>query len=91
MQGFSMKPSHCFNQTTLYFCAQSIVMIITLIVDGKTVESRFVPSENLQINGYLQGLKNDMIEHNEDLIDLTKPAIKFVITDVPRLKKIVQN
>jgi hypothetical protein len=68
-----------------------LVMVITLIVNGKTVESRFVRSENLLINGYLQGLKNDMIEHNEEVIDLTKPAIQFVITDVPPMKNIIKN
>jgi hypothetical protein len=66
-------------------------MIITLIINGKPIESRFVPDGNLQLQGYLQGLQNDMIEQNEDILDLTESKAEFVISDFPSVRDTVRN
>jgi len=58
-------------------------MIVTLIINGRPVESRFIPDGHLQVKGYLQGLQNDMIEQNEDILELTELKPEFVISDIP--------
>ena len=67
-------------------------MLVTLTLGGKAVETRDVPAKNLQIEGYFEGLINDMLEQNEDVIDLTKQTPQFVITGDERPpKKIVRH
>ena len=65
-------------------------MIITLYLGNEIVESRFIPQKNLSIDGYLEGLENDMMEQNEEIMDLSheKPAI--VVENLPA-KKLFQN
>ena len=54
-------------------------MLVRMIVGNKLIDLRQFPDKNLSIEGYVEGLKNDMIEQNEDIIDLTdeKPEFKF--------------
>jgi hypothetical protein len=52
-------------------------MIVLMTVADKVIEARVIPLKNLQIAGYLEGLKKDMIEQNEDIIDLTKEKPEF--------------
>lgn len=66
-------------------------MIVTLLVNGKAIESRPVPTKNLSIEGYFEGLKIDMLEQNEDIIDLTEQKAEFVISDFDPPKKIIRN
>ena len=47
-------------------------MIVLMTVADKVIEARVIPLKNVQIAGYLEGLKQDMIEQNEDIIDFTK-------------------
>jgi len=66
-------------------------MIVTLLVNGKAIESRPVPTKNFSIEGYFEGLKNDMLEQNEDIIDLTGSRAEFVISNFDLPKKIIKN
>ena len=54
-------------------------MLVRMIVGNKLIDFRQFPDKNLSIEGYVEGLKKDMIEQNEDIIDLTdeKPEFKF--------------
>ena len=63
--------------------------IITMFADQKLIESRFIPDGHLRIEGYLQGLKNDMIEKNNDVIDPSKNELRFTVEPFP--KRIVRN
>jgi hypothetical protein len=56
-------------------------MLVRLIVGNKIIELRQFPDKNLSIEGYIEGLKKDMIEQNEDVIDLTseKPEFEFEV------------
>jgi hypothetical protein len=56
-------------------------MIIVMTINNQVIEARAVPPKNLEIQGYLEGLKKDMIEQNEDIIDLTKEKPEFKIHD----------
>lgn len=58
-----------------------------MTIDGTIVDQRVVPSQNLTIEGYLQGLQNDMIEQNEDIIDLSTQRPEFVLQTFP-IKKL---
>jgi hypothetical protein len=57
------------------------LMIVLMTVADKVIETRVIPLKNLQISGYLEGLKKDMIEQNEDIIDLTKEKPEFRLED----------
>ncbi len=61
-----------------------------MTIDGAIVDQRVVPSQNLTIEGYLQGLQNDMIEQNEDILDLSTQKPEFVLQTFP-IKKITRN
>ncbi|HVG40054.1 MAG TPA: hypothetical protein VM888_00485 [Chitinophagaceae bacterium] len=63
--------------------------IVTMTVNDKVIETSIFPDAHLKIEGYLQGLKLDMIERNEDIIDLTVDKPQFVVEIVSR--KIIPN
>lgn len=65
-------------------------MIITLYLGNEIVESRFIPQKNLSIDGYLEGLKNDMMEQNEEIMDLSHEKPVIVVENLPA-KKLFQN
>jgi hypothetical protein len=48
-----------------------------MLVGDNLIDVRLVPDRNLSIEGYIEGLKNDMPEQNEDIIDLTKEKPEF--------------
>lgn len=54
-----------------------------MTLNEKIIESRFVPDKNLLIEGYMKGLKRDMIEQNEDIIDLSEEEPKFYFEEWP--------
>jgi len=56
-------------------------MIVVMTLNNKIIEARTIEPRNLEIEGYMQGLQNDMLENNEDIIDLSKdkPTIRFEI------------
>ena len=56
-------------------------MIVLMTVADKVIEARVIPLKNVQIAGYLEGLKQDMIEQNEDIIDFTKEKPEFRLED----------
>ena len=58
-------------------------MIVLMTVENAIIEARIIPDKNLQIPGYFEGLKNDMIESNEDLIDLNKEKPEFRLMSPP--------
>ena len=64
--------------------------IVTMTIGKQVIESRFFPNSHLLINGYLQGLKLDMLEQNDDLIKLHEATPKFEIEVTPK-KIIVRN
>lgn len=61
-------------------------MIVLMTVGNNIIEARDIPDKNLQVEGYLEGLKKDMIEKNEDIIDLTteRPEFKFQVIIPPK-------
>jgi hypothetical protein len=61
-------------------------MIVQMIVGNKLIDVRHVPDRNLSIEGYVEGLKNDMLEQNEDIIDLTKEKPEFRFEAFPSPK-----
>lgn len=61
-------------------------MLIVLRLADKVLEARIVSERNLNIGGYLEGLKNDMIEANEDILDLSDEEPIFTITPFPTKK-----
>ena len=54
-------------------------MLVSLIVDGKAVDNRLIPDRNFKIPGYLEGLKQAIIEENEDIIDLSEGEVQIKI------------
>ena len=44
-------------------------MIVTLTIQDKIIAGRIVSDKNVSIPGYLQGLKQAMIEEFEDIIN----------------------
>ena len=69
-----------------FFCCNKYSMLVQMIVGNKLIDQRQFPDKNLSIEGYVEGLKNDMIEQNEDILDLTKekPEFKFEAFPVPK-------
>jgi hypothetical protein len=61
-------------------------MLIVLKLADKILEARVVSERNLDIGGYLEGLKNDMIEANEDTLDLSGEEPIFTIMPFPTKK-----
>ena len=61
-------------------------MIIQMIVGSKVVDFRQFPDKNLLVEGYLEGLKNDMIEQNEDIMDLSEEQPEFRVEPFPARK-----
>ena len=62
-------------------------MIIAMSIEGILIEQRFVPAKNLQIAGYLEGLKIDMAENNEHIIHLSSQQPEFTLSHFPFKKK----
>ena len=60
-----------------------------MIVGNKLVDLRYFPDRNLAIEGYIEGLKHDMIEQNEDMIDGSKEQPEFRFESFPFLKPYV--
>jgi len=58
-------------------------MVILMTIAEKLIEARVVLPKNLQIAGYMEGLKKDMIEQNEDIINLYKEEPEFKFEDSP--------
>ena len=54
-------------------------MIFTMVIDNTIIETKVLNHIHLSTGGYLQGLKNDMLERNEDIIDLTQKQPEFYI------------
>jgi hypothetical protein len=61
-------------------------MLIVLEVADKVVEARIISERHLNIDGYLEGLKKDMIEANEDVLDLSDEQPVFKLTPFPQKK-----
>lgn len=57
-----------------------------MMIGNRLVDLRQFPDKNLAIKGYLEGLRNDMIEQNEDIIDLGKEPPQFRFEFFPFLK-----
>jgi hypothetical protein len=57
-------------------------MLVLMKVNDKIIVSRFIPYKNLQNEGYMEGLKKDMIEQNEDIMDLTRETPEFVYEEI---------
>jgi hypothetical protein len=51
--------------------------LVLIKVKDKVVEARRIKDRNLSIEGYLEGLKNDMLENNEGMVDLTHATIEI--------------
>jgi hypothetical protein len=64
--------------------------IVTMILGKQVVESRFFPNTHLLIEGYLQGLKQDMLEQNDDLIKQQDAVPTFEVKVTPK-KIVVRN
>jgi hypothetical protein len=62
-------------------------MIIQMMVGNKLVDFRQFPDMNLLVEGYLEGLKNDMIEQNEDIMDLSQEQPEFKLEPFPAPKR----
>jgi hypothetical protein len=58
-------------------------MIIQMMVGNKLVDIRQFPDRNIFIEGYLEGMKNDMIEQNEDIMDLSQEQPEFKLEPFP--------
>jgi hypothetical protein len=54
-------------------------MIVTMLLGEVVIESRVIPTRNLEIDGYLKGLQQDMMEQNEDILNSTKENPTFKI------------
>ena len=64
--------------------------MVTMTLGKLVVESRFFPNSHLLINGYLQGLKLDMLEQNDDLIKQQDAVPVFEVEVTPK-KKVTRN
>jgi hypothetical protein len=64
--------------------------IVTMILGKQVVESRVFPNSHLLINGYLQGLKQDMLEQNDDLVKQQEAVPKFEVEITPK-KIVIRN
>jgi hypothetical protein len=62
-------------------------MMLTLTLNGKIIEQRFVRPEHIRMEGYLEGLQKDMEEKYEDIIDLSRQKPKFYLEPGPAVKK----
>ena len=58
--------------------------MLSMILDNKIIETRLFPNAHLKIEGYVQGLKNDMLEQNDDLLKESKGTPEFKVEVVPR-------
>jgi hypothetical protein len=63
---------------------------MTMYLNGIVVESRWFPDHHLTIDGYLQGVKQDLLEQNEDLLANNKTTPEFEVKAIPK-KIIVRN
>ena len=61
--------------------------MLTLTLNGKIIEQRFVRPEHIRMEGYLEGLQKDMEEKYEDIIDLSRQKPKFYLEPGPAVKK----
>jgi hypothetical protein len=62
---------------------------VTMRIDNKVIETRWFPDSHLLIKGYLQGLKQDLLEQNDDIIQLSNSAPEFEVQATP--KQIIRN
>lgn len=56
---------------------------------NKVIETRWFPDGHLLIEGYLQGLKLDLLEQNDDIVRMSKKEPYFEVQVGP--KKITRN
>ena len=57
--------------------------IITLKVDNEVIASRIFKDYNLNIPGYVEGLKKDIIEEHEEVIYLSNRKPQFEVIPIP--------
>jgi hypothetical protein len=62
-------------------------MMLTLTLNGKIIELRFVRREHIRIEGYLEGLQKDMEEKYGEIIDLSRQVPEFYLEPGPAVKK----
>jgi hypothetical protein len=62
---------------------------VSMIVNNNVIETKVLPNSHLKIEGYLQGLKNDMLERNDELIHLAKENPEFIVAISSR--KVIRN
>lgn len=48
-------------------------------INTEVIETRWFPSNHLLIEGYLDGLINDMLECNDDIIKLNRKGPEFQV------------
>lgn len=58
-------------------------------LNSEVIEARNIPDAHLLIKGYLQGLQQDMLEQNDDIIKQREKEPEFEVRVVS--KKIVYN
>jgi hypothetical protein len=68
------------------YLLQICAMIIQMMVGNRLMDLKQFPDKNLLIEGYLEGLKNDMIEQNEDIMDLSEEQPEFRLVPFPNPK-----
>ena len=61
--------------------------MLTLTINGKIIEQRFVRREHIRMEGYLEGLQKDMEEKYGEIIDLSRQEPKFYLEPGPTVKK----
>lgn len=63
---------------------------VTLTINNQAIETRFFPDQHLKLEGYLQGLKLDMLEQNDDILRMVPEKPEFQV-EVILTKNIIQN
>ena len=62
---------------------------MTMHLGNEVIEIRWFPDGHLLIEGYLQGLKLDLLEQNDDLVRVSKSEPRFEVRVGP--DKITSN
>lgn len=63
---------------------------LTLTINDQAIETRFFPDQHLKLEGFLQGLKLDMLELNHEVLKSVPEKPVFHV-EVFAKKKIIFN
>ncbi|MFL5738762.1 MAG: hypothetical protein ACJ75B_00985 [Flavisolibacter sp.] len=67
----------------LQLSSSIIAMLLSMFINGELVDAAQINQERIHLPGYIQFLKSELEEKNEDMIDLSQKEPQFFIDTLP--------